>query len=369
MSTVAGTRLAMTHEGVPAHHAAPSVTEDLSLPKIAYQHVRALNAFYRARPALETAIAGRAATIAASWPLKNEFSDRYVIGLRLDNDDGELSVPRSILDVVFADLDPELSLDRLAAENAGIVLEYAMSRILEAVEAKLGCRLSVTAVHGDHARPARAMGPALAFELVVEGIGNLGCELRVATRHAVKLAEHLDHQATMRRAVSEIPIGVSLRVAAATLTIEEVVELSPGDVVLADEACSANGTAVAVIGRYFVAPVELTSEWARITARVARGHNSPWEWSMDDANDSFAGTNSQVSDLDDLPIRIVFELGRVELTLGEIQALAPGALLQLARPLEEALDIVANGKRIGRGTLVKIGDSVGVRVARLFDDA
>jgi flagellar motor switch/type III secretory pathway protein FliN len=30
--------------------------------------------------------------------------------------------------------------------------------------------------------------------------------------------------------------------------------------------------------------------------------------------------------------------------------------------------VVANGRRIGRGNLIQIGDSLGVRLARLFED-
>ena len=70
-------------------------------------------------------------------------------------------------------------------------------------------------------------------------------------------------------------------------------------------------------------------------------------------------------DLDDLPVRLVFEVGRVELSLGELQRLAPGALVPLGRPLDEPLDIMANGRRLGRGTLVQIGESLGVRIVSL----
>ena len=71
------------------------------------------------------------------------------------------------------------------------------------------------------------------------------------------------------------------------------------------------------------------------------------------------------SDLDDLPVRLVFEFGRVELSLGEHQRLAPGALVPLTRPLDEPLDIMANGRRLGRGALVQIGDSLGVRIVSI----
>ena len=71
--------------------------------------------------------------------------------------------------------------------------------------------------------------------------------------------------------------------------------------------------------------------------------------------------------LDAIPVRVIFELGRVDLPLKQLAALAPGSLVPLVRPLDEALDIVANGRRIGHGTIVRIGDSLGVRITRLFE--
>ena len=74
------------------------------------------------------------------------------------------------------------------------------------------------------------------------------------------------------------------------------------------------------------------------------------------------------SNLDDLPVKLVFELGRLDLSLREVRKLAPGAVVPLVRPIEESLDVIANGRRIGRGTLVQIGDSLGVRLTRLFEN-
>jgi type III secretion system YscQ/HrcQ family protein len=92
---------------------------------------------------------------------------------------------------------------------------------------------------------------------------------------------------------------------------------------------------------------------------------SSWEWSMGNPTEFSGPTGLHDPDLDDLPVRLVFEVGRVELSLGELQRLAPGALVPLARPIEEPLDIMANGRRLGHGTLVQIGDSLGVRIVSL----
>jgi type III secretion protein Q len=125
---------------------------------------------------------------------------------------------------------------------------------------------------------------------------------------------------------------------------------------------------VAVIAEHLVAAVELTAAGGQLVTAPMRGRGSAWEWSMENVSGKPSGDGEQNGVLDDLPVKLVFELGRVELSLREIRQLAPGAVVALARPLEESVDVVANGRRIGRGNLIQIGDSLGVRLARLFED-
>ncbi len=69
---------------------------------------------------------------------------------------------------------------------------------------------------------------------------------------------------------------------------------------------------------------------------------------------------------DELPIKLVFELGRTEMPLGRLQEIGPGYVFELDRPLGEAVEIHAGNRRIGQGEVVRIDDQVGVRVLRLF---
>jgi type III secretion protein Q len=116
--------------------------------------------------------------------------------------------------------------------------------------------------------------------------------------------------------------------------------LALDDVTLADLQCQPDNAVTAVSGSF-------------------------WEWSMGNPTEFSGPAGLHDSDLDDLPVRLVFEVGRVELSLGELQRLAPGALVPLGRPPDEPLDIMANGRRLGRGTLVQIGESLGVRIVSI----
>jgi type III secretion protein Q len=137
------------------------------------------------------------------------------------------------------------------------------------------------------------------------------------------------------------------------------------DVVPADVECQGDNRAIAIIAEQLVMPVELSQAGIVVTARRIRRRDYSWEQNMGNPTELSGSTGLQDSDLDDVPVRLVFELGRVEVSLGELQRLAPGALVPLARPLDEPLDIIANGRRLGRGALVQIGDSLGVRIVSL----
>lgn len=64
-----------------------------------------------------------------------------------------------------------------------------------------------------------------------------------------------------------------------------------------------------------------------------------------------------------LPVQVEFELGRTELSIGELADMQPGYVFPLATPLEGAsVTIRANGRIAGRGELVAVGETLGVRL-------
>src|SRR4051812_15734309 len=304
---------------------------DADIPFVPWPHLAVLNAFYRRRRALEATLAGQPVTITTTWPMRggDDVTDRHVIDLKIDAAEGEICVPRRLLDALVATVDPTLSLDRLGARCAAIVIEFALSEMLAAVETSVGCRLSLVATHPD--RPGRGKGERvpLAWELGFDGGAVSTCELFLTPRDAERLTHHLDRCADAEKSVIDLPFALCLRTAAATITAGEIERLALDDVVLADVECRPD-TAIAVIGEHLVVPVELTPAGIVTAARPIRGRGSSWEWSMDNPTEFSGPTGLDDSNFDDLPVRLVFELGRVELSLGEIQRLAPGALVPLA---------------------------------------
>jgi type III secretion system YscQ/HrcQ family protein len=69
--------------------------------------------------------------------------------------------------------------------------------------------------------------------------------------------------------------------------------------------------------------------------------------------------------IETLPLKIVFDLGDVEMTLAELKSLVPGQSIDLAREPGSAVRLTVNGVRIGAGEIVEIGGRLGVRITEL----
>src|SRR5438067_2296214 len=67
----------------------------------------------------------------------------------------------------------------------------------------------------------------------------------------------------------------------------------------------------------------------------------------------------------DVRINVSVEVGRVEMPVRQVMELSPGAVIELERSATEPVEIYANGRCIGRGEVVVVGEQFGVRVTEL----
>ncbi len=69
--------------------------------------------------------------------------------------------------------------------------------------------------------------------------------------------------------------------------------------------------------------------------------------------------------LENLPIALRFEVGRQIIPLKELQTLKEGFVFETQHTIEKPVDILANGKKIAIGELVKINEHLGIRILSL----
>ncbi|MBX3380187.1 MAG: FliM/FliN family flagellar motor switch protein [Phycisphaeraceae bacterium] len=63
-----------------------------------------------------------------------------------------------------------------------------------------------------------------------------------------------------------------------------------------------------------------------------------------------------------LEVPLVVRLGERPLSVEEVVALVPGAIIELPKAADAELDLLVNNKRVGRGVAVKVGENFGLRI-------
>lgn len=78
--------------------------------------------------------------------------------------------------------------------------------------------------------------------------------------------------------------------------------------------------------------------------------------------------NVPVTSLDllkDVEVEITLEIGRRRLRIADILKLATGHTLELSKAAGEPLDIFVNGRLLGRGEAIVMGDRYAVRITEI----
>lgn len=155
-----------------------------------------------------------------------------------------------------------------------------------------------------------------------------------------------------------VPVVASLRAGHQTLPLHQLESLAYGDVVLLCKPLDAlqlvlpsgQQSDVRIDGNHYV----VTNGWYMDERR---------EVSVSTVNEQVNGIGEDM--FEHMNVQLVCEVGRISLTIAELKSLKPGAVLPMERRAQQAVDLVANGLKIGQGELVRLDDTLGVRVTRM----
>jgi flagellar motor switch protein FliN/FliY len=70
--------------------------------------------------------------------------------------------------------------------------------------------------------------------------------------------------------------------------------------------------------------------------------------------------------LRDVEMELTVELGRTRMTVRELLALAPGAVVELDRAAGSPADLLVNGRLIARGEIVVVDEDFAVRITEIL---
>ncbi len=68
---------------------------------------------------------------------------------------------------------------------------------------------------------------------------------------------------------------------------------------------------------------------------------------------------------EELTVPLTIEVGRIQISVQKLMELQPGNLLELDVKPENGVDLVVNGKCVGKGELLRVGEALGVRILDL----
>ena len=281
---------------------------------------------------------------------------------------GEVGYLATVVPVVqhlLARADLRVRPDRLDAELAAMAVEAVLAEPVEALEGHLGGEIAFLAM--DRAAPRRDLASlSFALHTVADGLTWPGMIHAPAPLLSL-LARRWERQPALDIPMDGLAFTLACRVAFTDLAVPALRALAVGDAMLFDRVAVPGGAAVVVAealhatASFDEAGHLYLSEPFRPPERYALG-----EFLMTEDDDQDRPVQAIVeSAIDELPVRLVFEVGRKDVSLDELRSLAVGSPVPLDRAASSAVQIFANGRRIGSGEMVMIGDQLGVRITQL----
>ncbi|MDO9342624.1 MAG: type III secretion system cytoplasmic ring protein SctQ [Pseudomonas sp.] len=235
---------------------------------------------------------------------------------------------------------------QLPALPRSLLLELAVLDLIETLEPLLGHPVQLL----DAADGQAVFAMQVALELSFGSQPAMSVQLDLSEGAAVLVAQLLAQYAPI--APDPLPaLRQTLAVVAGRqwLSLGELRSLRPGDVLMLEQG---PGLLLDLDGR-----LQARCQYQGEVLRLQEALKAPFLEPENTMTDVDAATA-----LDDLPLKLVCQVGSLELTLAQLRELGAGSLLQLNTPGVDSVDLMVNGRRVGQGQLVKIGDGLGVRL-------
>jgi len=77
--------------------------------------------------------------------------------------------------------------------------------------------------------------------------------------------------------------------------------------------------------------------------------------------------SSKLDSILKLEVPIIVRIGQKTLKMKDICELAPGMIIELAKPADAELDLLVNNVAIGQGLAVKVGENFGISISFIGD--
>lgn len=298
--------------------------------------------------------AGQALRIEWQMPAA-PIADPLVFGLRIGDAAAGLRLSSRLLQCLLEPLALTGRFEALPPLAQGLLIEQVLLPLIEPLERQLGETIQI-AEAAEHDWPLTLDVQVTLGERLAEPL-HLHLSAAVAERAAQLFETHL---AEAPRPLAGLRLPLCLQAGWQWLTRAELHSLRPGDVLMLDQLDDADLL------------LELDGvKYARARREHGKAHLLEALQAIDPIKERPMSRVIDEQDtpvrLDDLQIKVVCQLGTLELSLAQLQGLGEGSVLELPGSETDAVELTVNGCSVGRGELVRIGAGLGVRLTRFIE--
>jgi len=155
------------------------------------------------------------------------------------------------------------------------------------------------------------------------------------------------------RNADALPVALRVALAELSLPLHALQALAPGDVLLPPLTRE----------HWDAGRCTLWADQQRIAEATFQQNQVQLIVMKDSARATPAPPTASPIQVNDLPVQLLFEVGQVDLTVGQLRTLGEGYTFALPATPDRFVTVRANGREIGRGELVDLGDKLGVRLS------
>ncbi len=285
-----------------------------------------------------------------------------LISLMVAGRQAEIYAPLETLERMVMSLDPSIGADKLDPTARALIVEHALGPVLDAFERTTQMTMELRGVTAPQGlEPHGTFGLRAAHPTFGDSLFLIGCDAITAQR----LTPYIEQWPMENARPQGLNVPVSFRVGHSTVDLQALYDLSLGDGIVMDDTSLENHCVVAVIAEKYAARCGITQDGLQLIEPLLSLANKPMEnYIMAEESGDHRGGESapKVSSFGELPITMVFELGRLDVPLSELETIRDGYIFNLNKTKMQAVDIMTGGRVIGSGEIVKVGESFAVRV-------
>lgn len=161
---------------------------------------------------------------------------------------------------------------------------------------------------------------------------------------------------------NQIDLSLGIKIAKMPLPLETLQKLKPGDFLCLESSeydpKTHLGKGILTLGKLSLFQLKISGGKCEILELISQQEE---EANMENPESK----QEEATQITSVPFTVTVELSRLRMTLANLMKLEPGNVLDLPTSPEEGVILSVNGKKIGKGELLLLGEKLGVRILEI----